>query len=405
MKLPAINLLNNIFSTNSNPKAQFSKPAFKGSDTFEKSITIKGSETEAKIYTAENIDYKTLNQVKSLCNHPAFKEAPIRIMPDVHPSANTIVGFSAPIINDKVIPNIIGGDIGCGILCIKINTQGQNIDYVKLDEIIKTYNSTQKTKLPNAIKKVPTELEKSVEILCKKLYKANPAEEMKKLGTVGGGNHFVEIDADKNGQKYLVIHTGSRSLGKKVADYYSYLAKHQNRYEDINLSFLTGEKAEEYLQDLKIAQEYAKHNRRVIANEIITRMGWKEIESFESVHNFIDEKNIVRKGAIPAYNGQQVIIPLNMKDGAIIGKGKGNIDWNCTAPHGAGRKIARGEAKRVIAYEDFKTSMDGIYTSCVSLDTLDEAPAAYKKPEEIIENIGSTVDIEEIIKPVYNYKD
>lgn len=383
---------------------QSNKVSFKGNSDAS-FVTISGKETSAKIYTKGELDYKTMNQIKDLCNHPAFTDAPIRIMPDVHPSSNTIVGFSAPMINGKIIPGIIGGDIGCGMLCVKIDTQGKDIDYEKLDEVVKTYASVRKTRTPQSIKKAPRELTRNLQQLCKKLQGTSADEQIKHLGTIGGGNHFVEIDSDASGQKYLIIHSGSRSLGKKVADHHQYVARHQNHYFKNELSYLTGDEAKEYMKDMRVAQDYAKANRRVIADEILFRMGWKEKSSFESVHNYIDENGIIRKGAIAAEKGRDLLIPLNMRDGVVLAKGKGNPEWNQTAPHGAGRKIARGEASKTLSYDNFVSSMDGIYTSCVRPDTLDESPDAYKNSEEIIENISETADVKEVVKPVYNYKD
>lgn len=404
MKISALSdykYANNLYAN----KVKKQQCNFGSNDSNVKSTVISGKETSARIYTGDMLDYKTMDQIKDLCNHPAFKDAPIRIMPDVHPSSNTIVGFSAPVVNGKVIPSIIGGDIGCGMLCVKIDTQGQDIDYAKLDDVVKTYASVKKTRIPQALKKVPKALQKDLHNLCKKLYNISADEQFQNLGTIGGGNHFVEIDSDKNGQKYLIIHSGSRTLGKKVADRHEYIARHTNHYHKKELSYLTGDELKEYMQDMRIAQEYAKANRRVIADEILYRMGWKEKSSFESVHNYIDDKGILRKGAIAAELGRDLLIPLNMRDGVVLAKGKGNPEWNNTAPHGAGRKVARGEAHKTLSYEKFVSSMDGIYTSCVRPDTLDEAPDAYKNADDIIENISETADIIEVVKPVYNYKD
>ena len=379
--------------------------SFKGiSKDSKKGIQINGSETSAKVYT-DNLDYKTMNQIKILCNHPAFKDAPIRIMPDVHPSKSTLVGFSAPVDKDKIIPGIIGSDIGCGMLCIKFDTQGKDIDYKKLDETVRMYSSTRRTKTPQTLKKVPQSLKNDVKNMCKDLKNISADYHLNNLGTVGSGNHFIEVDEDKNGQKYLVIHTGSRALGKQIAQHHQFIARHQNHYFIPELSYLSNDEAKKYLEDMRIAQEYAKQNRRTIADEILYRMGWKEISSFESVHNYISEDGIIRKGAIAADKGKELLIPLNMRDGAILGTGKGNADWNNTAPHGAGRKMARSAANNALSYNEFVEAMKGIYTSCVKPETLDEAPAAYKNADEIIENISDTADVKEVIKPKYNYKD
>ena len=395
------------FVNSINPvKTQYiSKPTFKGpSDSFEKGMTVKGSETQAKIYTA-NVDYQTIGQIKDFCNHPVFKDAPIRIMPDTHAGKNSVVGFSAPIVNGKVIPNIIGGDIGCGMLCVKFDPQGEKIDFEKLDDVIKTYVSTSRSKTPASLKKVPIAFSTTVENLCRHKYKKPVEKVMDSLGTLGGGNHFIEIDKSSDGEYHLIIHTGSRHFGKEVADYHQKIAGEQNPYKMKDLSYLSGDEAKEYLEDMKVAADYSRYNRRVIADEIIKRMGWKEKEAFESIHNYISDDGIIRKGAICADLGKKVIIPLNMRDGAIIGTGKGNPEWNNTAPHGAGRQYKRSQAAQFISFEEYKKSMEGIYSSGITESHIDESPQAYKDSCEIIENISDTVDVEDIISPVFNYKD
>lgn len=384
---------------------QSNKISFKGgSDCFEKGITVKGSETTAKIYTT-NVDYQAIAQIKDFCNHPVFKDAPIRIMPDTHAGKNSVVGFSSPIVNGAVIPNVIGGDIGCGMLCVKFDPKSDSIDFEKLDEVIKTYVSSSRTKQPSSLKNLPNQFSKEVIDLCKHKYKKSPDKVMASLGTLGGGNHFIEIDKDSNGDYYLVIHTGSRHFGKEVADYHQKVASVQNPYRMKDLSYLTGDEAKEYLMDMRLAAEYSKQNRRVIADEILKKMGWKEQESFESIHNYISDDGIIRKGAICADNGKKVIIPLNMRDGAIIGTGLGNADWNNTAPHGAGRQYKRSQATQFITFEEYKKSMKGIYSSSIDESHIDESPLAYKDSTEIIENISETVDVEDIISPIFNYKD
>lgn len=404
MNVSLSNVMNVIPTININKQPQI-KPSFKGqSDTFEKGLTLKGSETQAKIYTT-NVDYETLSQVKVFCNHPVFKDTPIRIMPDTHAGKNSVVGFSAPIINGKVIPNIIGGDIGCGMLCVKIDTQGKDIDFEKLDDVIKTYVSSSREERPASLNKVPDMFLKEVSDLCKYKYKKSPEKVMDSLGTLGGGNHFIEIDKSADGEYNLVIHTGSRHFGKEVADHHQKIANEQNPYKIRDLSYLSGDEANQYLQDMKIAADYSRFNRKVIADEIMKRMGWKEKESFESIHNYISQDGIIRKGAICADDGKQVIIPLNMRDGAILGTGKGNAEWNNTAPHGAGRQYKRSQAAQFISFDDYKKSMQGIYSSGITKSHIDESPQAYKDSGEIIENIADTVDVQEIISPVFNYKD
>lgn len=380
-------------------------PSFKQkNDTFEKSIKIKGSETQAKIYTT-NVDYQTLGQIKEFCNHPVFRDTPIRIMPDTHAGKNSVVGFSAPIINGKVIPNIIGGDIGCGMLCVKFDPQCEQIDFEKLDDIIKTYVSASHSKEPSSMKKVPPEFYNKVAALCKYKYKKPMEKVLNSLGTLGGGNHFIEIDKNAEGEYFLVIHTGSRHFGKEVANYHQAIAGEQNPYKIRDLSYLSGSEAKDYLEDMRLAAEYSKYNRRVIADEIMKRMGWKEQESFESIHNYISNDGMIRKGAISANLGERVIIPLNMRDGSILGIGKGNPDWNNTAPHGAGRQYKRSEAAQFISFEEYRKSMEGIYSSGINKSHIDESPQAYKDSCEIIENVSDTVDVKDVISPVFNYKD
>lgn len=233
------------------------------------------------------------------------------------------------------------------------------------------------------------------------------------IGTLGGGNHFIEIDVDEEGSKYLVIHTGSRNLGHQVANYYQNLA-YEKLYEEYHksppipkdLCYLTDKEREDYLHDMKICAEFARLNRKLIGAKILAHLGVKEeVPSFETVHNYIDlESNIIRKGAISARKGEKVLIPLNMRDGCIVALGKGNADWNYSAPHGAGRILSRRQAKKTLSLEEFKDEMDGIYTTSVSKATLDEAPMVYKPMEEIIKNTRDTIEILKIIKPIYNFK-
>ncbi len=377
---------------------------FKGqSDSFDRSISVKGSETEAKIYTT-TIDQKAIEQIKEFCNHPAFKNAPIRLMPDVHAGKTSVVGFSAPIINGKVIPNVIGGDIGCGMLCCEIDTNGDEIDFEALDNVIQKYISTSHNFIPTTKKENLHAIEKELRALCREFLGINPEKVIAGLGTLGGGNHFIEIDQSQDGRKFLVIHTGSRNFGQLVCKHHHDIALRQNPYINPDLSFLTGDEAKEYLKNMRFAQKYAEINRKIIAEEIIKQMGWKKVDSFESVHNYIDDKNITRKGAISAQLGEKMIIPLNMRDGAIIALGKGNADWNYTAPHGAGRKLSRSQAMEAIKMEDYKKSMEGIFTTSICQNTLDECPQAYKDSDEIVINITPTAEIVDKIRPMYNFK-
>lgn len=390
-----------------------------------------------KIFT-NNIEPQALSQIYTLISQPAFSDCKVRIMPDVHAGAGCVIGFTADL-GDKVIPNIVGVDIGCGMLTVNL---GQiDIDYAELDSIIHMYIPSGRNVHAAATYPVKT----MKQLYCYDALK-NKDRIRCSLGTLGGGNHFIEIDEDIKGNKYLVIHSGSRNLGKQVADYYQKVAvdnlygandlvqaqneliaslKAQGREREISgaieelhksykakaidipkeLCYLEGEDRLNYLHDMKICQEFAVANRAMMADIICRHIQWAPVSSFETIHNYIEhDTNIVRKGAISAKYGERVLIPINMRDGCIIGIGKGNEDWNCSAPHGAGRLMSRAKAKENISLEDFEASMEGIYTTAVNRSTLDESPMAYKSMDEILENIGDTVEVERIIKPVYNFK-
>ena len=390
-----------------------------------------------KIFT-DNIEYEALEQIKTLTGHPAFSDCKIRIMPDVHAGAGCVIGFTADL-GDKVIPNIVGVDIGCGMLTVNL---GQiDIDFGKLDKVIRQYVPSG-----HSVHSVETCKEYFFRRLRCFEHLQNIDRLQKSLGTLGGGNHFIEIDEDSKGNKYLIIHTGSRNLGKQVADYYQNLAiekcdrKHKiNHYhnelienfkswgkeKEINcawqelhqwfkkyipelpkeLSYLTGKDRLDYLNDMRLCQTFASDNRFMIARKIMEKMKWDTNECFETIHNYIEPRtNIIRKGAIAAYEGQKVLIPMNMRDGCIVAIGKGNEDWNCSAPHGAGRLMSRAKAKTSISMEEFESSMEGIYTTSINEFTLDESPMAYKPMEDIMKHIKDTVDIVDIIKPIYNFK-
>ena len=408
---------------------------------------------DLKIFT-DNIEQEAIDQINILLEQPAFADCKVRIMPDVHAGAGCVIGFTADL-GDKVVPNIVGVDIGCGMFTVElgridtgINDKTDSsivnyvtdIDYEKLDNVIRTCIPSGRN-VHEEINYIFPELKN---LRCyNKLKNIDWLE--RSMGTLGGGNHFIEIDEGFEGRNYLVIHTGSRNLGKQVADYYQNLAiesmigkdklaseqdkliaeykEHgrsseiqdaikelrntwRNKNNDIpkELCYLTGKYRDDYIYDMKICQRFAKQNRLMIALKIMLRMGWCAIDLFETVHNYIDDSNMIRKGAISAKNGEKVLIPINMRDGCIIGVGKGNEDWNYSAPHGAGRIMSRNKARESISMESFRESMEGIYTTSVCESTIDESPMAYKPMDEIIENIKDTVDISEIIKPVYNFK-
>ena len=391
-----------------------------------------------KIFTS-NIEQEAIDQINTLLAQPAFEDCKVRIMPDVHAGAGCVIGFTADL-GDKVIPNIVGVDIGCGMLTVKLNVK--EINFEKLDRVIRE-------QIPYGRNVYEEELHE-VYLGIYALYCYPNLKDTKRLecslGTLGGGNHFIEIDVDDEGSYYLIVHTGSRNLGKQVADYYQNLAielmsgknelyakqaelieeyKVQGRHQEIQkainelhrqfnpnplnipkeLCYLTGEYRNQYLHDMEICQGFAEANRRHIASTIMSAMGWYAEDMWQTIHNYIEiDTNMVRKGAISAKSGERVLIPINMRDGCIIGIGKGNEDWNCSAPHGAGRIMSRNKAREVVSLDEFKDCMSGIFTTSVGVDTLDEAPMVYKPMDEIVENIKDTVKIEKIIKPVYNFK-
>lgn len=391
-----------------------------------------------KIFT-KNIEQEAINQINELLEQEAFKDSKVRIMPDVHAGKGCVIGFTGDL-GDKVIPNIVGVDIGCGMLCVELGNIDLNLE--RLDKIVRRY-------VPSGmnVHELPIQLSDVYlnELYCFKELKNKDNWLEKSLGTLGGGNHFIEVDVDEDNNKYLVIHTGSRNLGKQVAeiyqnkaiDYCSYKKEMQeekqkvikeykeqgkqreiqNKLIEINkkyegktklpkdLCYLEGDLRKQYLHDMKICQAFAIHNRKYIASIILEHMNLIEKDNFQTIHNYISfEDNIVRKGAISAKKGERILIPMNMRDGCIIGIGKGNDDWNQSAPHGAGRIMSRAKARETFNLDEYKESMNGIYTTSVNEETIDEAPMVYKPMQDIIDCIGDTVEIEKIIKPIYNFK-
>jgi len=389
--------------------------------------------SDLKIF-AKTIDEKAKSQIYTLLAQDAFKDCKVRIMPDVHAGAGCVIGFTADL-GDRVIPNIVGVDIGCGMLCVELGKI--DIDFAKLDRVIR--ENVPSGMNVNEDVNTPFNLH---ELKCfGRLRNVDWIE--RSMGSLGGGNHFIEIDVDDDGNKYLVIHTGSRNLGKQVCEIYQNMAidnlhgngarkrevdkliqeyKAAGRQSEISegiesvkkkfggsipkdLCYLEGEMRKNYLHDMGYCQYFAVMNRAWIAEKIVRKMGLEMVNAFETVHNYIDMRsNIVRKGAVSAEKGKRLLIPINMRDGCIIGIGKGNEDWNCSAPHGAGRIMSRMEAKAILHIDEYKETMSGIYTTSVCVETIDEAPMAYKPMQEIVDCTGDTVEIERIIKPAYNFK-
>lgn len=407
-------------------------------------LEIKGKYSSATVYT-DNIDNGAIGLIQALCNQEFTKDASIKLMPDVHEGKGCCIGTTMTII-DKIVPNLVGVDTGCGMLTVKLKEK--RLELPKLDSVIrkvipsggdvnKSYNNIYGSRVE--------------ELRCFKNANIRKDLAYSSLGTLGGGNHFIEVDKSEDGSLYLVIHTGSRHLGLEVCNYYQNKAYEQlkdkiigrtfderkkllenqlraeGRYDEIakavgklrkeyselkpnipyELAYCYGELFDDYIHDMKITQEHASINRALIAKKIMKEMKLHEVERFETIHNYIDTENmILRKGSVSAKLGEKLLIPINMRDGAIIAIGKGNDEWNQSAPHGAGRLFSRSEAKQKITLSEFKKTMKeaGIYSTSVNEGTLDESPMAYKPIEEILENIKDTVDIVEQIKPIYNFK-
>lgn len=410
-------------------------------------IEVKGKYNTARIFT-ETCDEATVSQVRNLMNQPSVEGAKVRIMPDCHAGAGCVIGTTMTI-TDKVIPNLVGVDIGCGMLATKLKEQRINLP---------KFDSVSQAEVPSGmrVRTVPHSLADSLsaeDLACyrKSGCKVDPDIFRLSLGTLGGGNHFWELDRDEEDNIWLVVHTGSRRSGKDVAEYYQKLA-----YESLNLTgrkrkqeisrqreafieqikaegretelsrllrtwkpslpeeetavpyevaWCEGELFDDYIHDMKIMQVYAALNRRIITETILKKCKLHAVEQFETVHNYIDtDRMILRKGSVSARQGEKLLIPINMRDGALICIGKGNPDWNESAPHGAGRLMSRSAARSSISMKDYRESMAGIFTTCVNKATLDESPMAYKPIGEIIANIEPTVEIVSHIRPIYNYK-
>ncbi|NLP34454.1 MAG: RtcB family protein [Clostridiales bacterium] len=365
---------------------------------------IEGMFNKAIVYT-ENVEEVALNQIKTLCDQEFTKGAKIRIMPDVHAGAGCTIGTTMTI-KDKVVPNLVGVDIGCGMETIRI--KNKHIELEKLDKLI--YK-----RIPSGYNIRETEHKYNDEIdlsqlRCKEEGKINLARAVKSLGTLGGGNHFIEVNKDDEGRLYVVVHSGSRHLGLEVANFYqdqAYKSLNGNTKEEIPkaLAYVSGQLMEDYIHDMKIIQRFAMLNRKAMMDELIRGMKLKVEEEFTTIHNYIDtEAMILRKGAVSAGKGEKLLIPINMRDGSLICIGKGNEEWNYSAPHGAGRLMSRRAAKNCFTVSEFKKQMKGIYTTSVNAQTLDECPMAYKSIDDIVNNIGETADIVKVIKPIYNFK-
>ena len=394
---------------------------------------IKGKINTAICY-AKVVENEAVEQIRRMCDYEFAAKSKIRIMPDVHAGKGCTVGTTMTVV-DKVVPNIVGVDIGCGMYTIYLGKT--EIDFEKLD--------TAAHFVPSG-KRVWESRRERFDLMSLRCYRSlkNTKRLERSLGTLGGGNHFIEVNQAKDGTKYLVIHTGSRNLGKQVAELYQRLAidlnkgketyfqkrdaiiqeyKETGRKKEIqaalqaiswdqketnipeDLCFLYGTYFADYLHDVEICQQFAKRNREIIAEVLLERTGLTAVDAFHTIHNYIDTNEmILRKGAISAHKGEKVLIPLNMRDGSILAIGKGNPEWNQSAPHGAGRLMSRRKAKETLNMDEYHHEMQGVYTTSVNPSTLDEAPMAYKALEDIVAVIDDTIEIIEIIKPIYNFK-
>ena len=375
--------------------------------------TINGTFTSAVLHLAENpntnIDPYAKSQITMLCNTESLSGTRIRVMPDVHPGKVGTIGFTSTV-GEKLMPLLIGVDAGCGMTVAHI-TKGKK-EWQRLDSVIR-----ENIPSGSAIRKTPhtnTDAFDFEDLRCAKHIKKDIAAHS--LGTLGGGNHFIEVDKGEDGL-YLVIHSGSRHLGKEITEHYMYAGQKHLKEMDVDipyeLTWLDGDLKEAYLYDVKYAQDYAALNRYIMVDEILKGMKWKADDVWDCPHNFIAADSetlsifdapILRKGAISAKDGERVVIPINMKDGIILGTGLGNKEWNCSAPHGAGRLMTREDVKRNFTLTQFKTEMKGIYSSCIGRETLDEAPFAYRPLEDIKGAVKDTVRIDQILTPVYNFK-
>ncbi len=396
-------------------------------------IELSGKYNSAKVFT-DIIEPDAISQIITLCSQEISKDSKIRIMPDVHAGTGCTIGTSMTI-KDKAVPNMVGVDIGCGMETVRIKEK--HIELQKLDKLIyekipsgfgirtKTHRYAEKIQIEN--------------LYCIEHINLEKAENS--IGTLGGGNHFIEADKSSDGSIYIVIHSGSRHLGVEVAKYYqneAYRRLNKTAQSDIDeliarlkaegktkniqqeikkltntkttsipkhLAYTEGELFEQYIHDMKIVQEFALINRQAMMNEIIKGMKLHITEQFSTIHNYIDTDNmILRKGAVSAQKGEKLIIPINMRDGSLICTGKGNPDWNFSAPHGAGRLMSRSQAKQSFTVSEYKKQMNGIYSTSINSSTLDECPMAYKDINDILDNISDTVDVNDIIKPIYNFK-
>jgi RNA-splicing ligase RtcB len=403
-------------------------------------LEITGIYNTAKVFT-NTLDETSRLQIEDLCNQPFVKDCKLRLMPDVHAGAGCTIGTTMTI-GDKIVPNLVGVDIGCGMETVIIKNDSphsKNFDPVLLDKIVNK-------NIPSGMNIRNTEHEYIEKVSLENIYYPgfNLSRAKKSIGTLGGGNHFIEVNRDNEDNLYIVVHSGSRHLGKEIAEYYQEEAwnqLNQKSKSDINeyinelklqgldkeiqsmidkrrkqvitkiprdLAYVSGDLFDQYINDMKITQIFALVNRKAIMSVILSGLNIPQeniSEQFSTIHNYIDtETMILRKGAVSSMLGEKLIIPINMRDGSLICEGLGNPDWNFSAPHGAGRIMSRKKAFVTFKMEDYKKAMEGIYSTSVNRKTLDESPMAYKNMDEIIKNIEPTAKLLKVIRPIYNYK-
>jgi len=396
-------------------------------------ITIQGAYNTAVCYTSD-LEEAARKQILAVCDRPEFHGCRIRIMPDVHAGKGCTIGTTMTI-RDKVVPGMVGVDIGCGMETVAL--ADREIDFARLDALIR-----ERIPFGREIRKQPHALNAQIDLTqLRCAERVNLERARRSIGTLGGGNHFIEVDRSEKGGLFLVVHSGSRHLGTEVANFYqdegrralwggAYYQvqetidrlKAEGRAQEIqktlralrkehpldlpkDLAYVEGRLFEDYIHDMKLVQQFAMLNRKAMVDVILSGIGLTAVEAFTTIHNYIDtDAMILRKGSVSARAGEKLLIPINMRDGSLICTGKGNEEWNCSAPHGAGRLMSRRAAFSALSMEEFHRQMEGIYTTCVLPDTLDESPMAYKSIDEIVSQIGPTAEIVGRIRPVYNFK-
>ena len=396
-------------------------------------ITLQGLYNTAVCYTSD-LESAARRQILAVCDRPEFQGCRIRIMPDVHAGKGCTMGTTMTI-RDKIVPGMVGVDIGCGMETVAL--ADREIDFARLDALIR-----ERIPLGRTVRSEPHAFSAQIDLTgLRCAEKINLERARHSIGTLGGGNHFIEVDRSERGELFLVVHSGSRHLGTEVANFYqdegrralwggAYYQvqetidrlKAEGRAQEIqktiralkkehaldiprDLAYVEGRLFEDYIHDMKLVQQFALLNRRAMVDVILSGMGLTAREAFTTIHNYIDtDAMILRKGSVSARAGEKLLIPINMRDGSLVCIGKGNEEWNCSAPHGAGRLMSRRAAFSALSMEEFHQQMEGIYTTCVLPDTLDESPMAYKSPDEIISQIGPTAQIVEQIRPIYNFK-